>query len=66
MKEAGRERPRWLAEAIAVWGYVQRNYFLTKRYFMWEVVWLVYITANALAITYILSLIHISEPTRPY
>ncbi len=53
MKEAGRERPRWLAEAIAVWGYVQRNYFLTKRYFMWEVVWLVYITANALAITYI-------------
>jgi len=40
-------------EAIAVWGYVQRNYFLTKRYFMWEVVWLVYITANALAITYI-------------
>ena len=38
---------------IAVWGYVQRNYFLTKRYFMWEVVWLVYITANAMAITFI-------------
>ncbi|ABG03381.1 ABC-2 type transporter [Rubrobacter xylanophilus DSM 9941] len=49
----GGGRPRWLMEAIAVWGYVQRNYFLTKRYFMWEVVWLVYITANALAITYI-------------
>ncbi|MGH3088551.1 MAG: ABC transporter permease [Rubrobacteraceae bacterium] len=46
-------KPRWLMELIAVWGYVQRNYFLTKRYFMWEVVWLVYITANALAITFI-------------
>ena len=33
-------KPRWLAELIAVWGYVQRNYFLTKRYFMWELVWL--------------------------
>jgi len=32
---------------------VQRNYFLTKRYFMWEIVWIVYITANAMAITYI-------------
>jgi ABC-2 type transport system permease protein len=46
-------KPRWLVEMVAVWGYVQRNYFLTKRYFMWEVVWLVYITANALAITFI-------------
>jgi ABC-2 type transport system permease protein len=46
-------KPRWLTELIAVWGYVQRNYFLTKRYFMWEIVWLVYITANAMAITFI-------------
>jgi ABC-2 type transport system permease protein len=46
-------KPRWLVEMVAVWGYVQRNYFLTKRYFMWEVVWLVYITANAMAITFI-------------
>src|ERR671923_1697493 len=46
-------KPRWLAEMVAVWGYVQRNYFLTKRYFMWEIVWLVYITANAMAITFI-------------
>jgi ABC-2 type transport system permease protein len=46
-------KPRWLVEMIAVWGYVQRNYFLTKRYFMWEIVWLVYITANAMAITFI-------------
>ena len=36
-----------------VWGYVQRNYFLTKRYLMWEIVWLVYVTVNAMAITYI-------------
>ena len=46
-------KPRWLVEVVAVWGYVQRNYFLTKRYFMWEIVWLVYITANAMAITFI-------------
>ena len=46
-------KPLWLSETIAVWGYVQRNYFLTKRYLMWEVVWLVYITVNAMAITYI-------------
>jgi ABC-2 type transport system permease protein len=46
-------KPRWLMETVAVWGYVQRNYFLTKRYFMWEIVWLVYITANAMAITFI-------------
>ena len=46
-------KPLWLTEMVAVWGYVQRNYFLTKRYFMWEVVWLVYVTINAMAITYI-------------
>ena len=47
------DRPPWLTEMVAVWGYVQRNYFLTKRYFMWEVVWLVYVTMNAMAITFI-------------
>ena len=46
-------KPLWLSELIAVWGYVQRNYFLTKRYLMWEIVWLVYVTVNAMAITYI-------------
>ena len=40
-------------EMIAVWGYVQRNYFLTKRYFMWEVVWLTFTTVNAMSITFI-------------
>ena len=46
-------KPIWLSEMVAVWGYVQRNYFLTKRYLMWEVVWLVYVTINAMAITFI-------------
>ncbi len=49
----GTMKPLWLSEMVAVWGYVQRNYFLTKRYFMWEVVWLVYVTINAMAITFI-------------
>ncbi|HEX6710716.1 MAG TPA: ABC transporter permease [Rubrobacter sp.] len=49
----GNVKPLWLSEMVAVWGYVQRNYFLTKRYFMWEIVWLVYVTINAMAITYI-------------
>src|SRR4028119_1177520 len=52
-KMRGAVKPLWLSEMVAVWGYVQRNYFLTKRYFMWEVVWLVYVTINAMAITYI-------------
>ncbi|CAN5703022.1 ABC transporter permease [soil metagenome] len=46
-------KPLWVSEMVAVWGYVQRNYFLTKRYLMWEVVWLVYVTINAMAITFI-------------
>ena len=46
-------KPLWLVELIAVWGYVQRNYFLTKRYFMWEVVWLTFTTVNAMSITFI-------------
>ncbi|MGD9710591.1 MAG: ABC transporter permease [Thermomicrobiales bacterium] len=45
--------PQLRREAVAVWGYVQRNYFLTKRYFLWEVVWLVYSTMNALTIGFI-------------
>jgi ABC-2 type transport system permease protein len=46
-------KPGWLRELIAIWGYAQRNYYLTKRYFMWEVVWLVYSTMNALTIGFI-------------
>lgn len=46
-------RPVWLTELIAAWGFVQRNYYLTKRYFWWEFVWFIYTTANALSIGYI-------------
>lgn len=46
-------KPEWKRELIAIWGYAQRNYFLTKRYFLWEVVWLIYSTMNALTIGFI-------------
>jgi ABC-2 type transport system permease protein len=46
-------RPRWLTELIAAWGFAQRNYFLTKRYFMWELVWLAYTTVSAMSIGFI-------------
>ncbi len=48
-----RAKANWLSELIAAWGFVQRNYYLTKRYFLWELVWLVYTTANALSIGFI-------------
>lgn len=47
------EKSGWMRELIAVWGYAQRNYYLTKRYLLWEVVWLVYSTMNALTIGFI-------------
>ena len=46
-------RSNWLRELIAAWGFVQRNYYLTKRYFMWELVWLFYSTVNAMSIGFI-------------
>src|SRR5215204_3231335 len=49
----GTVKPLWLTEIVAVWRYVQRNYFLTKRYFMWELVWLTFTTVNAMSITFI-------------
>jgi len=51
--KAPASRSSWKRELIAIWGYAQRNYFLTKRYFLWEVVWLVYSTMNALTIGFI-------------
>ena len=47
------DKPHWLRELIAVWGFAQRDYFLTKRYFWWDLVWLVYTIANALSIGFI-------------
>ena len=46
-------RPRWLTELIAAWGFAQRNYYLTKRYIWWELVWLLYTTMNAMSIGFI-------------
>lgn len=48
-----RPKAAWLNEVIAAWGFVQRNYYLTKRYFLWELVWFVYTTANAMSIGFI-------------
>ena len=47
------QRPRWLLELIAAWGFAQRNFFLSKRYFLWEVVWLAYATVSAMSIGFI-------------
>jgi len=47
------QRSNLKRELVAIWGYAQRNYFLTRRYFLWEVVWLVYSTMNALTIGFI-------------
>ena len=46
-------RKRWLRELIATWGFAQRNYYITKRYVWWELVWLAYTTANAMSIGFI-------------
>ena len=46
-------RSDWMNEVIATFGFVQRNYYLTKRYFMWELVWLAYTIANAMSIGFI-------------
>jgi ABC-2 type transport system permease protein len=42
-----------MIELIAAWGFAQRNFFLTKRYFLWEVVWLAYATVSAMSIGFI-------------
>jgi ABC-2 type transport system permease protein len=48
-----RQRSLWLNELIGALGFVQRNYYLTKRYFLWELVWLIYTTGNAMSIGFI-------------
>jgi ABC-2 type transport system permease protein len=40
-------------ELRASYGFMERNYYLVKRYWSWEIVWLAYSTANCLAIGYI-------------
>jgi ABC-2 type transport system permease protein len=40
-------------QLIGMWGMVERQYYLTKRYLLWEVVWLCYGLVNSLAIAFI-------------
>jgi ABC-2 type transport system permease protein len=40
-------------EARATFAFVERNYFLTKRYWGWELVWLVYSVVNSLSILFL-------------
>jgi len=40
-------------EIRASYAFVERNFNLTKRYWGWEIVWLIYSIANALSITFI-------------
>ncbi len=43
----------WVREARGAYAFVERNIHLIKRYWGWELVWLIYSLTNALAITYI-------------
>jgi ABC-2 type transport system permease protein len=40
-------------ELKASYAFIERNYFIVKRYWAWELVWLVYTVANSLSISYI-------------
>ena len=40
-------------QALASFAFVQRNAHLVKRYWSWEIVWLIYSIANSLAVSYI-------------
>src|SRR5512134_1274555 len=40
-------------ELRAAYAFVERNTFLIKRYWAWELVWLAYSVVNALSITFI-------------
>jgi ABC-2 type transport system permease protein len=42
-----------VAQFRASYGFIERNFNLVRRYWGWEVVWLAYSIANALAITFI-------------
>jgi ABC-2 type transport system permease protein len=44
---------QWVAQMRASYGFIERNFNLVRRYWGWEVVWLAYSIANALAITFI-------------
>jgi ABC-2 type transport system permease protein len=41
------------AEAVKSLAFIERNWYLTKRYAAWELVWITYNVVNALAVTFI-------------
>jgi len=44
---------RWKREMRGAYAFVERNFNLIKRYWGWELVWLIYSLVNSLAVTYI-------------
>jgi ABC-2 type transport system permease protein len=42
-----------IAEIKASYAFIERNFNIVKRYWAWELVWLVYTVANSLAVSYI-------------
>jgi len=40
-------------ELKASYAFIERNWYIVKRYWAWELVWLVYTVANSLAVSYI-------------
>ena len=42
-----------ISELKASYAFIERNYNIVKRYWAWELVWLVYTVANSLAVSYI-------------
>lgn len=42
-----------LYELKASYAFIERNFNIVKRYWAWELVWLVYTIANSLAVSYI-------------
>ena len=48
-----RAMPLLPLQALGAWAFVERNFQATKRYFGWEVAFLVYSVVNVLAVTYI-------------
>src|SRR6476469_5730378 len=41
------------AEAAKGYAFIERNWYLTKRYWAWEAVWVTYTIVNALSVTFI-------------
>lgn len=48
----------------AAYAFFERNWNLTKRYWAWEIVWLIYNIANALTVTFIAKLAGETDPVK--